>query len=219
MSSVANKLANAAERDSSEAQALISDIRKALVEIRSVAIEFEKNGNSDKVQRLEKAALELITSYEDCASFAQAIREVPRVYQLSNQRTDFKKLIDGRLARLRGPHRRYRTIHSFGSSGRLFGMFTMLANQCLPVIQLTDPVRCVDCRHIYDKVPIMHYIRTKISPKCPIAGCPKVLQVGRVICDSLLHVEIEELRSSGPSALNATNIEDFTDLGDDDNNE
>lgn len=44
-----------------------------------------------------------------------------------------------------------------------------------------------------------------------------VLQVGKVVCDSLLRVEIEELRSSGCSAPNATNIEDFTDLIDEDN--
>ncbi|KAL5230327.1 hypothetical protein ABZP36_029103 [Zizania latifolia] len=244
MSSVANKLANAAERDSSEAQALISDIRKALVEIRSVAIDFEKDGNSDKVQNLETAALELITSYEDCACFAEAIREVPRVYQPSNQRTDFKKLIEAEASKVKGASpavqnhpliRQFReaiwNVHHAGQPmpGDEQEDIVMTSTQTnilnvtcpltgKPVIQLTDPVRCVDCRHIYDKVPIMHYIRTKKSPKCPIAGCPKVLQVGRVICDSLLHVEIEELRSSGPSALNATNIEDFTDLGDDDDN-
>lgn len=99
-----------------------------------------------------------------------------------------------------------------------------------------------DCRHIYEKVPIMHYIRNQKPPKCPIAGrpfvrclivyflftdahfrlyvqpgCPRVLQVGRVTCDSLLQVEIDELRSSGPSAPDAENIEDLTDDEDDSN--
>jgi hypothetical protein len=88
----------------------------------------------------------------------------------------------------------------------------------------------------------MHYIRSKKPPQCPIAGtsllsahslllpfhevftlgfllqpgCPRVLQIGKVVCDPLLLIEIDELRSSGPAAPNATNIEDFTDLLDED---
>ncbi|KAL5203496.1 hypothetical protein ABZP36_014448 [Zizania latifolia] len=37
------------------------------------------------VQKLEEAELELIAPYEDCTCFAEAIWEVPRVYQPSNQ--------------------------------------------------------------------------------------------------------------------------------------
>ncbi|WVZ99599.1 hypothetical protein U9M48_044869 [Paspalum notatum var. saurae] len=85
-----------------------------------------------------------------------------------------------------------------------------------PVIELENPVRCVDCRHIYEKNPVMHYIRSKKPPQCPIAGCPRILQIGNVVCDPLLRIEIEELRSSGPTAPNATNVEDFTDLLDED---
>jgi len=100
----------------------------------------------------------------------------------------------------------------------------------------------VDCKHIYEKDPIMQYIRSKKPPQCPIAGisllpghslvlpfhevltlfflhqsgCPRVLERGKVICDPLLRIEIEELRSSETGAPNATNIDDLTDLIDDD---
>ncbi|KAF0927218.1 hypothetical protein E2562_031016 [Oryza meyeriana var. granulata] len=78
MSSVVNKLANAAERESSEAQALIA------------------------VKKLEEAALELIASYEDCACYVEAIREVPRAYRPSNQRTNFEKLIEAEINKVKG---------------------------------------------------------------------------------------------------------------------
>jgi len=88
----------------------------------------------------------------------------------------------------------------------------------------------------------MHYIRSKKPPQCPIAGtsllfahsllppfhevltliffflqsgCPRVLQIGKVVCDPL-RIEIEELRSSEPAVANATNVEDFTDVLDED---
>jgi E3 SUMO-protein ligase NSE2 len=48
------------------------------------------------------------------------------------------------------------------------------------------------------------------------SGCPRVLERGKVICDPFLLIEIEELRSSETAAPNATNIDDWTDLNDED---
>uniref|UniRef100_J3LP49 SP-RING-type domain-containing protein n=1 Tax=Oryza brachyantha TaxID=4533 RepID=J3LP49_ORYBR len=218
MSSVLNKLNNAAERESSESQALIA------------------------VKKLEEAALELVASYVDCTCYAEAIREVPRAYQPSNQSTDFEKLIEAEVNKVKADSstsvenhpliRQFReavwNVHHAGQPmpGDEQEDILMTSTQTSilnvtcpltgkPVIELTEPVRCVDCKHIYEKVPIMHYIKHQRPPKCPIAGCPRVLQVGRVICDALLQVEIEELRSSGPSAPNAENIEDLADDEDD----
>ena len=36
------------------------------------------------------------------------------------------------------------------------------------------------------------------------------------MCDPLLRIEIDELRSSEPAVANATNVEDFTDVLDED---
>ncbi|EEC79696.1 E3 SUMO-protein ligase MMS21 isoform X2 [Oryza sativa Japonica Group] len=220
MSSVVNKLTNAAERESSEAETLIA------------------------VKQLEAAALELVASCEDCTCYADAIRKVPGAYQPSNQMTDFEKLIEAEVNKVKGNSstsvenhlliRQFReavwNVHHAGQpmpgdeqeDVLMTSTQTSILNVTCPltgkpVIQLTEPVRCADCRHIYEKVPIMHYIRNQKPPKCPIAGCPRVLQVGRVTCDSLLQVEIDELRSSGPSAPDAENIEDLTDDEDDSN--
>lgn len=96
----------------------------------------------------------------------------------------------------------------------------------------------MDCKHIYEKDPIMHYIRTKKPhPQCPVAGklpllsfyftcspscslnfvfsgCPRILQLGRVICDALLPIEIDEMRSV-KGVADATAVEDFTEVDDD----
>lgn len=83
------------------------------------------------------------------------------------------------------------------------------------ITELTNPVRCIDCRHIYDKGPIMDHIRRTKAPKCPVAGCPRVLHVASVICDDFLLMEIEELRSSNRGATNATDVEDISDQDED----
>ncbi|KAB8100591.1 hypothetical protein EE612_031158 [Oryza sativa] len=85
MSSVVNKLTNAAERESSEAETLIAEIRKAIGEMKSIAVDYERENKSDKVKQLEAAALELVASCEDCTCYADAIRKVPGAYQPSNQ--------------------------------------------------------------------------------------------------------------------------------------
>lgn len=87
----------------------------------------------------------------------------------------------------------------------------------------------------------MSHIRRSKAPNCPVAGirscsphpcsllsrgpltpvhlfkpgCPAVLQVARIFCDTFLRMEIEELRSSRPSAPNATEVEDISDQGED----
>ena len=43
-----------------------------------------------------------------------------------------------------------------------------------------------------------------------LAGCPKELQVQRLICDPLLLVEIEEMRTMSKGAAQPGVIEDFT---------
>lgn len=46
------------------------------------------------------------------------------------------------------------------------------------------------------------------------SGCPKILQVGRVVCDALLPIEIEEMRSTETAAVHSTIVEDFTEVDD-----
>ncbi|KAK1321016.1 E3 SUMO-protein ligase MMS21 [Acorus calamus] len=72
----------------------------------------------------------------------------------------------------------------------------------------------MDCKHIYEKKAILHYIKTKRpQPQCPVAGCPKVLQAERVSCDPLLQIEIDEMRSRGESGRTEM-VEDCTGIDD-----
>ncbi|XP_042425934.1 E3 SUMO-protein ligase MMS21-like [Zingiber officinale] len=75
-----------------------------------------------------------------------------------------------------------------------------------PVTELPNPVHCrMDCKHIYEKEPVIHYISTKKPhPRCPVAGCPKILQVGRVVCDALLTIEIDEMLLASATNINST---------------
>lgn len=240
---MATKLFNTAEVESSDAQALVADMRKAIGTMKSLAVDFERDGKSDKVKKLEETVLELVASYEDCAAMAQAIKAVPGVYQPSDQPTDFKTLIGVEASKIREASsasqqnhplfRQFResvwNVHHAGQPmpGEEQEDIVMTSTQMSilnvtcpltgkPVIELMNPVRCVDCKHIYEKDPVMQYIRTKKPPQCPIAGCPRVLERGKVICDPFLLIEIEELRSSETAAPNATNIDDWTDLNDED---
>ncbi|KAF8726696.1 hypothetical protein HU200_019163 [Digitaria exilis] len=243
MSSVTTKLSHAADVASSETQTLVADMRKALGSMKSLAVDYERDGKSDKVQKLQEMVLEMVASYEDCTALAQAIKDVPGVYQQSDQPTDFKRLIENEVMKIKEASaesgqnhplfRQFResvwNVHHAGQPmpGEEQEDIVMTSTQMSilnvtcpltgkPVIELANPVRCVDCKHIYEKEPVMHYIRSKKPPQCPIAGCPRILQVGKVVCDPLLLIEIEELRSSEPPAQNATNIEDFTLLDEDD---
>ncbi|KAM0882755.1 hypothetical protein ACQ4PT_032057 [Festuca glaucescens] len=253
MSSAAARLAAAADNASSEAQSLVVDMRKALNSMKSIAVDYERAGKDDKVKRLEEEVLELMASYEDCAHLAEAVREVPGAYQPSDQTTDFKKLIEAEVNKVKG------TSRVSGDSQRLLRQFkeavwdvhhagqpmpgdeqedlvmTTTQNSILntncpltmkPIIELTNPVRSMDCRHIYDKIPILDHIRRSKALNCPVAGCPKVLHVAKLVCDEYLLMEIEELRSSGGGATKPTDVEDvldddedLMDDGEDDDNE
>ncbi|KAF8716206.1 hypothetical protein HU200_026484 [Digitaria exilis] len=243
MSSVTTKLSHAADVASSETQTLVADMRKALGSMKSLAVDYERDGKSDKVQKLQEMVLEMVASYEDCTALAQAIKDVPGVYRSLIRPTDFKRLIENEVMKIKEASagsgqnhplfRQFResvwNVHHAGQPmpGEEQEDIVMTSTQMSilnvtcpltgkPVIELANPVRCVDCKHIYEKEPVMHYIRSKKPPQCPIAGCPRILQVGKVVCDPLLLIEIEELRSSEPPAQNATNIEDFTPLDEDD---
>ncbi|RLN27938.1 E3 SUMO-protein ligase MMS21 isoform X2 [Panicum miliaceum] len=57
MSSVTTKLSNTADIASSEAQALVADIRKALGNMKSLAVDYERDGKSDKARAHERSPI------------------------------------------------------------------------------------------------------------------------------------------------------------------
>ncbi|OAY66470.1 E3 SUMO-protein ligase MMS21, partial [Ananas comosus] len=87
------------------------------------------------------------------------------------------------------------------------------AGQPMPV---KSKKKFVDCKHIYEKDPIMHYIRTmKPQPRCPVAGkVARKFYKWKGVCDALLPIEIEEMRSTETAAVHSTIVEDFTEVDD-----
>ncbi|KAJ0985984.1 hypothetical protein J5N97_004340 [Dioscorea zingiberensis] len=234
------RIANAAATLSSDNQSIIADIRKALGVVKAVAVDLEKDQQSDMVKQLEDAVLELLATYDDCTSFSNAIRTVGNRYHPGDQVTDFKKLLDDEVAKLKAEspsdpqsnplYRQFKeavwNVHHAGQPmpGEEQEDIIMTTTQTTlknftcpitgkPVINLQNPVRCMDCSHIYDKDAIVHYMKSKNT--CPVAGCPKILQAEKILCDPLLLIEIDEVRSADNSAVDATVIEDFTEIDDD----
>ncbi|CAL9193464.1 E3 SUMO-protein ligase MMS21-like [Musa acuminata AAA Group] len=241
-SSTAARISATAATLSSDNQHVIAEIRKALSMMRSIAVDLEKQEQSDKVKELEAAVLELLDTYDDCTHFSEAIQTIGGNYQPSEQLTDFNKLLEDEIAKSKAVspsvpqnnpfYRQFKeaiwNVHHAGqpmpgeeqediimtsTQNNLLNITCPLTGK--PLTELQDPVRCMDCKHIYEKDPIMHYIRTKKPhPQCPVAGCPRILQLGRVICDALLPIEIDEMRSVKGIA-DATAVEDFTEVDDD----
>ncbi|KAL6848939.1 hypothetical protein ACP4OV_021522 [Aristida adscensionis] len=244
MSAAVSRITNAADAASLDAQALMVEMRKALNILKELAVDYERDGKSDKVQELEEMVLDMLASYEECVAFAGAVKAVPQAYRPTDELTDFKRLIDTEVNKIKQGSsaslqnhpifRQFRetvwhtNVNHAGEPlpGEEQADIVMTSTQInilnmncpltlKPLTELENPVRSVDCRHIYEKDAILHYIRTQKPPKCPIGGCVGILQVRKVVCDPLLRADI--VRSSESTAPNATNIEDFTDLLDDDN--
>ncbi|XP_010919230.1 E3 SUMO-protein ligase MMS21 [Elaeis guineensis] len=241
-SSAAGRIATAVSSLSSDNQSLIVDIRKAQAMIKGIAVDLEKDQQSDKVKELEATVLELLEAYNDCTCFSEAIQSIRSLYQPSDQPTNFKKLLEDEVAKLKEAsplppnnplYRQFKeaiwNVHHAGqpmpgeeqedivmtsTQSNLLNITCPLTGK--PVIELQSPVRCMDCKHIYEKDPIMHYIRMKKAhPQCPVAGCPKILHMERVVCDPLLSIEIEEMRSTENVTVQPTVVEDFTEVDDD----
>ncbi|KMT13112.1 hypothetical protein BVRB_4g086540 [Beta vulgaris subsp. vulgaris] len=226
---------------SSDNQTLISDIRKALNTMKDVAVEMEKLHRTQEVNELQNAVVELLNTYEESMNFSNVMQSVGNNYKPGPQLTNFKKLFEDEASRLKGSYSSNRqtgamlrqfkeavwNVHHAGQPmpGEEHEDIVMtstqigISNTVCPitgksVTELADPVRSMDCKHVYDKKAIMQYMKKKGSTKCPVAGCPKLLLADRVVCDPLLPVEIDELRSLSKKTVETEAIEDFTALDD-----
>ncbi|KAJ1687461.1 hypothetical protein LUZ63_018851 [Rhynchospora breviuscula] len=241
--SAAARISLAVSTISSDNESLMTDIRKSLNIFKSIAIDLEKEGQADKVKKLDEMVLELLGTFQDLAHFSVALKSMGNNYQPSDQPTDFRKILEDEVVKLKASsqsapesdplYRQFKeaiwNVHHAGElmPGEEQEDLVMTSTQVnvlnvtcpltgKPVVDLVNPVRCVECKHIYERDPVMHYIKTKKpQPRCPVAGCPKILQAGKVTCDPLLRVDLEELRSAETAAVRNNVIEDFTALDDD----
>ncbi|KAD2393910.1 hypothetical protein E3N88_40887 [Mikania micrantha] len=217
---------------------LFKDIRKAMGTMKEIGISLEKQNKTQMVKELETEFMELLKAYEDCANLSTAIDSVGNTYRPSEQPTDFKKLLDNEMAKTKRRSssvpqvnqllRQFReAIWNVHNSGQPMPgeeqediivtstQSILLNNTCplsgKPVTELSEPVRSIDCRHIYEQAAIVQYIKSKHGqPKCPVAACPKIIIANRVVCDPLLRIEIEESRAMDQQTSRPEVIEDFT---------
>ncbi|XP_010545851.1 PREDICTED: E3 SUMO-protein ligase MMS21 [Tarenaya hassleriana] len=238
------RIRNAALALVSDNQSLIVEIRKAVNMMKNIAVDLERENQTDMVKDLENAAAELLDLFGDCAHHSSAIQSVANAYQPGDQVTDFKKLLENEFTKLK------ETASSVSQTDNLMRQFreavwnvhhkeqpmpgddqediVMTSTQCLllnitcpltgkPVVELADPVRSMECKHIYDKAAVMGYISRTGNARCPVAGCPKLLKKDKVICDPMLKFEIEEMRSAmNKESCRTEVIEDFTEFVDED---
>ena len=61
-------------------------------------------------------------------------------------------------------------------------------------------------------LPLIGHLSYHLSFLSLASACPKILQAERVVCDALLQIEIDEMRSMSKQAGHTGVIEDFTTL-------
>ncbi|KAH7512597.1 hypothetical protein FEM48_Zijuj12G0107600 [Ziziphus jujuba var. spinosa] len=261
---ITGRIRNSASTLYSDSQSLIADIRKACSMMKEVAVDLERDNQSEMVKELENAVVELLDTYNNCMHFSSAIQSVGEKYQPEQELTDFKKLIEDEITKLKANSpsvpqnnplirqfkeavwhaemdplialeviRSWRCSMNVHHAGQLMPGdeqedIVMTSTQCnllnitcpltgKPVTELADPVRSVGCKHVYDRKAILQYIRSKNSRgQCPVAGCPKILQEENVVCDTLLPIDIAEMRTMTRQTARTDVIEDFTEVDEED---
>ncbi|KAL5972582.1 hypothetical protein ACLOJK_039387 [Asimina triloba] len=188
-------------------QYLIAEVRKGLTEIKQIAVGLEKGNHPELLTDFKKI-------FEDeVAKLRRDSHSVPQNNQFYRQ---FKEAIwKVHHAGQPMPGEELEDIVMTSTEINLLNITCPLSGK--PVVELKDPVRSMDCKHIYEKAAVVHYMKSqKSNIRCPVAGCPKQLVAGRVVCDPLLEVEIDEMRANTHRGQ-ATFVEDFTELNDDEN--
>ncbi|KAK9674469.1 hypothetical protein RND81_12G234700 [Saponaria officinalis] len=192
------KIRTAANTLSTDNQPLLVEIRKTINTLQDVAVEMEKLNRTQEVKELEDAVLELLHANEECESFSSVMQSVGDNYQPGTELKDFKKVIDEEKSKLQGASaanlqkdpflRRFQeavwNVHHAGQPmpGEEQEDIVMtttqigLLNTVCPitgksVTDLSEPVRSMDCKHVYEKEAILLHLRKNTkSNNCPVAG-------------------------------------------------
>eukprot|EP00252_Welwitschia_mirabilis_P010640 TRINITY_DN24033_c0_g1_i1.p1 TRINITY_DN24033_c0_g1~~TRINITY_DN24033_c0_g1_i1.p1 ORF type:complete len:245 (+),score=60.74 TRINITY_DN24033_c0_g1_i1:239-973(+) len=224
---------------------LLPDIRNTLVTLKIIAESLERENRSDLVKQLDAATLELIPASDDITRLNSALHTIANDYNSSEKLTDFKKLIEDHISNLKADsdstpesHVIYKQfqeavwrVHHAGqpmpgeeqeeviltsTQGNLVNMTCPLTGK--PITELDDPVRSIECKHIYEKEAVLQHLKKngkKKECKCASAGCPKLLTANKLVCDNLLKLEIEELRMRGSCSLQAEMVANCTEIEED----
>lgn len=237
------RIATAASTLYSDNQTLIAEIRKATIMMKEVGVDLEGDNESHMVKELEDGVANLVKASDDCSHLSNAIQSIGKEYKPAAELTNFSKLFDAKIKRSRSDSssvsqshlwlRQFREaiwkVHHGGQPmpGEEQEDIVMTSTESSilnpncpltgkPVTELAEPVRSMDCKHIYDKNAIMQHIRSKDAHgRCPVTGCPKILRAERVVCDPMLPIEIDEARSLNEQRARGDVIEDFTQFEED----
>ncbi|GKV16483.1 hypothetical protein SLEP1_g27120 [Rubroshorea leprosula] len=226
---IAGRIRNAASTLYSDNQTLITDMLKAFNMMKEFAIDLERENQFEMC--LGDAVVELLEAYEDCKCCSSAIQSVGNIYQPGTE-----KLLEDEFTKLKASSSSVLqnhplicqfceavwNVHHAGKPmpGEEQEDIVMTSTQCnilnvtcsligKPITELVEPVRSLDCKHIYEKDAIDMYMKSKNS-KCPVAACPKIPRPEKVVCGPTLHHDIEEMRSMSKQTAKADTIEDVT---------
>ncbi|CAJ2659741.1 unnamed protein product [Trifolium pratense] len=224
----------------SDIQPLVAEIRTTVGVMKDIAVQLEKDNLPDKVKEMEDAVVELVGLSEHSVHFSSAVQAFGNRYKPGEQLTDFHKVLEDEVLQFRANRnsdvqrnplvRQFKEavwkVHHSGQPmpGEEEEDIVMTSTQTnilnfscpvsgKPITELEEPVRSMQCRHIYEKKAIVQYIKSMNNrSQCPIPGCPKAVDVNVLVQDPSLAVDIDELRRTSNKE---TNVEDFTMLDED----
>ncbi|KAJ1423158.1 Zinc finger, MIZ-type [Sesbania bispinosa] len=207
----AGRIKNVASTFCSESQPLISDIRQTVTLMKEIAVQLEKDKLFDKVKELEDAVVELAGLSDLSVHFSNSVEAFANRYQPGEQLTNFNKVFEDEVSKFKAnptsdinkhslvrqfkeavwnvhhagqpmPGEEQEDIVMTSTQSNILNMTCPLSGK--PVTELEEPIRSMECRHIYEKKAIMQYIRNKQHRgPCPMAGCPKTLREGILVHD------------------------------------
>ncbi|GJP30398.1 hypothetical protein CLOM_g1036 [Closterium sp. NIES-68] len=204
---------------------LQAEIESSSVQLKLLAEAMEKEGKTERVAELEAMTRKVVETAHEMTLHQKALEAVRDSYQYTGTPTNFEELLRRQVAELEAAHpcpedhrilEAFRqTIRSVRQGGEGAGddddddddlMMTtnlIVKNSNCPVTMrhvedLSDPVCCMDCRHVYEKSAILEIIAQNSS--CPVSGCRQRLSRDRLVCDTELLMALRELRARKATA-------------------
>ncbi|XP_024535081.1 E3 SUMO-protein ligase MMS21 isoform X2 [Selaginella moellendorffii] len=176
-------------------RSLVSDMQSNLVLIKLIAEDVERAARGcDEVKKLDEAVLELLTATDELERHRKAMQALKASYQFTaNQPTDFSKSCEAEMQAFPATnpkdHPIYKhfeeaiwNVHNSGvpmpgqeQAEILCTTQAGILNRTCPisgkhVTELENPVRCSECRHIYDLPAARGYIGSRLqSKRCAVA--------------------------------------------------
>ncbi|KDO49255.1 hypothetical protein CISIN_1g025405mg [Citrus sinensis] len=195
---VTGRIRNAATTLYNDNNTVIGEIRRALGMIKEIAVDLEKDNQSQMVKELEDATIQLMEAFGDCTHHSAAIQSVGNTYQPGTELTDFKKLLVDEDAKSRAasssvppndPLHKFReavwNVHHAGelmpgeeqedivmtsTQSNILNISCPLSGK--PITELAEPVRRYQILQIYPRFSFLPFCSLDCYfPRCNHFGC------------------------------------------------